>query len=341
MSAPIVPWSYLVRESQRALLPDLAFLLQTCGAPITDKTTSDPRVLWARDKQKWGWKINNPSVPDHPFLASVEWTNVGMDGSSGEWINGTISPVRHPDRQTVPQEAQTFDNSDGNSPLNISQTHTVTLNQTRSTTLKTGIKVDIKADQKLTIDDKAQGVSLEASLEEAFGWSTDTTTAEAQTDTKTETVQISTSIPPGHSTLAQLVYDDTETMQPFTARGPWTGGLTIRIPANPTANGDPGQPFTPIWRAFAATAKREQNDYSDHQDIGDDFVLKFETLEAAIETLSGVNVDNPHFTIDGTSGIDWLVNKLFKPETRWINVEGTAHRNYPNNIHYKYSDVKA
>lgn len=348
------PLSYLIRESQRALLPSWQDILQHFGLYLAGPPTPGveaPYVNdadWTKTHQQWTWHVtawDKAATEYRHFTAHVLYIGVDLDPEAGEWNDGTVS-ISDINPTKVPTESVIFDNrgrdvphpvgtgivTENDGSLVVRQTRTVTLQQSRTVTATEGFKVDVGGREHLRVGagSTVTGVAYEQDITEAFGWHKDTAEAQAESHSTTETVDITTRVAPGEQVVADLFVDQIKSAQPIEANGPWTGGVEISVPQTIDADlfGDGGH-NTALWAAFLR-----------HAEVRDgQLVMRWGSLDELADTLSGFDTDRPGFTPENTAGISGAVARITARGSRLVHLRAMARRSYQANARYVYSDA--
>ena len=325
-----VPISYEWRRSQLAMAPEFKFIANAFGLylgpgnpPVAGPTPLD----WSKDRQRLVWHGAqwHPDRQEYTFgaeLLAVEFLDPHWDpansgssyGAADTLSSGTI---------TLPDLALDFDACQSEAPEKISQSRAVSLATQRSTATSSSFEVDVGSKTGVTIGGDDVGAKLEEELQVALGWKSGVEEAKSRTASTTETVTIDSQIDPGHRGTLTIDADELHTSTPVHYWGAWTAGvrITTRGPL-----GDPGGPFSALWRAWEASTTPDSDDAR---------TMTWDTWDDLVETLSGTNTETPHFDEAATAVIRPQAQRLWDPSARWVTITATETRTYGDAARYR------
>lgn len=323
---PVIPLSYLIKQSQAGQWLAIQQLLAAMGyigaAGQSHLDNMD------------GWRIGDQRMSFGNNTASVVFDHVSLDPAHSDWEYGNTK-VGNTESSLHPAQSYVFNNLHSDTDLEIEESHQVTLQQSRSTQTNTTIKDDLTTGAK--VGGSALGVSLEASISNTFGWSTDKQKAESESSATTESVSIKKTVKAGEVLVAKLTAQSVASATPFTARGPWTGGVTISIqdgnlygggwpvfdPNNPRSNATP----SPLCKAWIATAPSKGGWRS----------LRWDSLDDLADTFAGYDVSKPAFTADICKPVIPFIAHITDIDNRWISLKGVQRRQYEDSPTYDFT----
>ena len=325
MSDPI-PLSYLVRESQRACMdPGGPIHTMVAALGLNASGARASAQNWRHDHQEWFY-INEA------FAVTFDYK--GLDPLTSQWTYGETK-VGHQTSEDIEGAAYLLDNTQHADHLTFSQDETINLHQERSASLSTEISVDIGSKTTGTIGGDAEGAKLEQEVSASLGIKTDTTEAESESKDQTTTRHIETEVAAYEATLVTIETSRVQSATPFTARGQWLAGVTIRT-GQGVMSAFPGSLYYPWWELCGYTA-HEMDTVRGHYGQ-----YQWKTWDEFLQTFTGYNTETPTFTRSHISqDVLEAAGALDSPTEpyRWISLAGTQRRDYQAGAKVTIADV--
>ena len=356
--APAVPLSFLLRQSQaewvaQALGPWIISCGKTTrptgpdeghGAHRLEPVASD---YLAQNLDLSNWRVGNMRITDTTGTFGVTFTGItagksAFDPLLSTWTYGETSVTSNEDAE-LPGSAYLLDNARNDTVLDFSQDEEITLTQERSTATSKQISLDVGAKVTGSVGGEAFGAKLETEISTAFGITTDTSSAQSESMSRTTTRHIATTVEPGKASLATITASTVKSKTPFTVDGVWESGITIYASRDLWLQAGPG----------------ENNDCTRDLESGDGAVvtgcchgnntggngyvtLTWKTFSEFLSTINGVNTTWPNYNCGGT-GV-WKcrldgVSQLNDHTLRSVNIDGVQQRTYQDAAEVKIVDV--
>lgn len=329
---PPVPLSYLVKANQMAQA-DIWFYLGRCfGLDTRIPAVQYGQRLWRVGTQYLAWigDIWQPEVSEYLFshqALRIDFLNVRPTGDS----HVAEGPISRGDALDVhiPGHTVVLDNAGGTEPRAFEQDVTVTLEDQHSTTTAHTFHNDLEIGADITIGGSETGGSFKASLKDTLGWSDADTSFDQQSSTHSETIKISTTVPPGDTLTGEAFATELHSTRTVVPSGPW--GCGIRLSIHKDALGDPGGPFTTLWHAWQTEASPPNAD-------GQRSIV-WPSWAQMLETLAGYDVSRPAFSRDATAILrQQVLPHLGDPSIRTISIPAVEHSVTQSAAVYRFRD---
>ena len=279
--------------------------------------------------------------------------------SYGETTVHSSNPVE------LPGHSYLYDLTESEEPGQFSQEDTITLEQSRSTTLSKTTDFNVTASSSTKVGGTLAGVGLEETINIATGldFKTEKSQAQAESMARTETHSFSITLPPLRATLITLDTTEVASSTPFRIYAVATFAPEIKIGDHCAIN-YPSKEFQQ-WQIDAGCWITDEGCYGTHKAnldwcpakksdapwlyiSRDGCKVSFESIDRVDEFLRGVHERWPGMGRWGA----WVYARCFHhsdchaayealkdAERRRINLIGTQHRTYENAIEERVANV--
>ena len=338
--API-PLSYYIKQRQVAWLPYLQRMIEQTwtGAPPVPSAAKWETGLWRPEHMQFSWLtdvhtqgINGWGGPD-----IVRFVYNGFE--PGAVFDYGTSVVKDTGEAQFEGHAWLVDLRESDTPLKLSETETLTVEQDRSVEVTKGLQVDVGVKATQQISGGYAGVSVEASLEESLGISNSTEKKQAQSESQSKTVEksIEYECEAGKMTYIGFKSESVNSTRPLTIKGAPTWGIELILQQSTDIRASP--------RGQVSKVLQKVNDYKwvsvPTSDGGHArcVLLSFPTMDQLIQAYEGHNVQFPTFGEIGwkekADDLAWM----YDPANRYIDVDTVETRNYGEEPEIVINDV--
>ena len=325
-----VPLSYMIRQSQLACA-------QSAVAPWWEYFAGGNYLPGRFDDGSFGytghfdvahWSRDAQRIQSYAgYGLGVLFGFDGFDPALSKWHYGPEQVVSD-QLEVLGAHTYLLDNSTGRKPVSFDESESVTLSQSRTSTLHAGISLDLGSKTKGSIAPAGTGVSLEQEFSVQLGIKVDTTTAKAESESRTDSVSLATEVPAGRKVLATISAPTVVSVQDFDIDGVWLS--SVQLEANSRALGgnaaklSDGVGFDPAFTRYDPNDPRGWS-------------VRFETWADFEAMCNGVSVDFP--SVMAPTATDDILRRLGDPAARRVVWSGQVQRRYQQSAAYKFADV--
>ena len=231
--API-PLSFYVKERQKAFLPILAEMIQAMWTNYAGEYAGYRGQYWETrgwrsNEQHFLWVVENKATNGWLYPRWVEFLWNGWEPDAQ--FHYEDADLDDQGESDFPGHAWLIDLRMSDTPLKISETETLTIEQDRSVEVHKGLQIDVGVEATQTIKGEYAGVGFEGSLKESLGISSskDTTTAEGESKSKTTEKSIEYEAAAGKSTLIRFTSQRSQSRRKFSVDGAFTFGIRFLL----------------------------------------------------------------------------------------------------------------
>ena len=266
----------------------------------------------------------------------VTWDYIGIQPDDSMWDDGTEKKLGEAPYEQ-PGLAWLIDLSGASSNLAFEREETVTLEEERSVSMTKTTEIDVGVENETKIGGSMFGVELEDTLKESFNYkdTEEYNTASSHSTSTTTSTKIAYDCPAGKVTLISIESKEINSLTPKHWKGATNFGLVIHLASHDWAL--PGS-----WLQAAVEGQRTKwgpvREYAGFKTAAvditftdiDDLVSFFDGTNTAFPKAIGKSLDGPHKAIR---------DLLSDPDTRYIDLDGTEHRQYKQGAEMRVEDV--
>ena len=266
----------------------------------------------------------------------VTWKYLGIQPDDSEWDDGDPKEITNAPYEQ-PGLAWMIDLSSASENLAFEREETVELSEERSVSMTKTTEIDVGVENETKIGGSMFGVELEDTLKESFNYkdTEEYNTAESHSKSTTTSTKIAYDAPAGKVTLITIESQEINSLTPKHWKGATNFGIVIHLESHDWAL--PGS-----WLQAAVEGQRTK--WGKVRPIGDtssaavditftdidDLVSFFDGTNTAFPKAIGKSLDGPHKAIR---------DLLSDPDTRYVDLDGTEHRQYKQGALMKVEDV--
>lgn len=268
----------------------------------------------------------------------VTWKYIGIQPDDSEWDDGDEQKLGDAPYEQ-PGLAWLIDLSGASNNLAFEREETVTLEEERSVSMTKTTEIDVGVENEVKVGGSMFGVSLEDTLKTSFGYKNteEYNTAESHSTSTETSTKIAYDAPAGKVTLITIESKEINSLTPKHWKGATNFGLVIHLESHDWA-------IHGSWLEAAVEGQRtkwgKKRPFGDitsgtaavditFTDI-DDLVSFFDGTNTSFPKAIGKSLDGPHKAIR---------DLLSDPDTRYIDLDGTEHRQYKQGAEMRVEDV--
>ena len=342
---PVVPLSFLLRQMHygaqdyphsvigQAILDwarlDYSYAqYHDWGAVYFDQAKWSAKKMYEQLRYRSGHKIAN---------FDVTWDYLGIQPDDSKWDDGTEKVLGSAPYEQ-PGLAWLIDLSGASENLAFEREESVTLEEQRSVSMTKTTEIDVGVENETKIGGSMFGVELEDTLKESFNYkdTEEYNTASSHSKSTTTSTKIAYDCPAGKVTLISIESKEINSLTPKHWKGAANFGPTIHLASHDWANRG-------SWLEAAVEGQRTKwgkaRPYGGMTNTAavdipftdiDDLVSFFDGTNTAYPKAIGKSLDGPHKAIR---------DLLSDPDTRYIDLDGTEHRQYKQGAEMRVEDV--
>ena len=341
---PVIPLSFLLRQMHYGTVQ---WPHSTIGQAILDWARLD--YSFAKEDgpvyfDLGGWSVKNMIArlfarTGHRYSNfQVTWNYIGIQPDDSAWDDGDEQKLGDAPYEQ-PGLAWLIDLSGASNNLAFEREETVTLEEERSVSMTKTTEIDVGVENETKIGGSMFGVELEDTLKESFNYkdTEEYNTAESHSTSTETSTKIAYDAPAGKVTLITIESKEINSLTPKHWKGATNFGLVIHLESHDWA-------LHGSWLEAAVEGQRTK--WGKKRPFGgitsgtaavditftdiDDLVSFFDGTNTAFPKAIGKHLDGPHKAIR---------DLLSDPDTRYIDLDGTEHRQYKQGAEMRVEDV--